>query len=310
MSTTAAVKLGLSFTILTALCTPAIAAPGADGVKIAFIGDTATSAKFKEVLNLIKREKADLMVVPGDTDYGGGEAKWDGLIKSVLGDEAALIALGNHDYSDSNKDKIVALGAARLAKNAQIKCTGAYGEKMACSYRGVYLVLSSIGSGGGTAASHEEYIKAQLNAAPTEHWRICTWHKNQREMQVGDKGNEVGWNAYESCREKGAIIVTAHEHSYERSFLLSNMTMRKVANPVASPIAVTEGTTFVIVSGLGGHSIRKQLLHSPHWAKIYSATQSANYGVVFGVFNAKQAHFYMKTIDNRTIDDFIVNKGY
>ena len=305
-----AVQFGLSFALLLTLCASAFAGTVADGVKIAFVGDTSTSAKFKEVLNLIKREKADLMIVPGDTDYGSGEAKWDGLIKSVLGDEAALIALGNHDYTDSNKDKIVALGMARLAKNPQIKCTGAYGEKMTCAYRGIYIVLSSIGSGGGTAASHEAYIQARLNAAPPEHWRVCTWHKNQREMQVGDKGNEVGWNAYETCREKGAIIVTGHEHSYARSLLLSNMTLRKIANPAASPLTVTEGTTFAIVSGLGGVSAREQLLHSPHWAKIYSATQSANFGVLFGVFKAKQAHFYMKTIDNKIIDDFIVNKGY
>ncbi len=87
-----AVQFGLSFALLLTLCASAFAGTVADGVKIAFVGDTSTSAKFKEVLNLIKREKADLMIVPGDTDYGSGEAKWDGLIKSVLGDEAALIA--------------------------------------------------------------------------------------------------------------------------------------------------------------------------------------------------------------------------
>src|SRR5216110_1631698 len=40
-------------------------------------------------------------------------------------------------------------------------------------------------------------------------WKICSWHKNQRVMQVGGKADEMGWRVYETCKDHGAIIATA-----------------------------------------------------------------------------------------------------
>ena len=98
-----------------------------NGLKVAFVGDTGAGPGFLRVLKLIKAEKADLVVVLGDTDYGSTEAKWDRMIKEVLGDEAALLVIGNHDRTESNPEAVIKLGKARLAKNPQIKCEGAYG---------------------------------------------------------------------------------------------------------------------------------------------------------------------------------------
>jgi len=67
-------------------------------------------------------------------------------------------------------------------------------------------------------------------------------------MQVGSKPNETGWLAYEECRKGGAIIVTAHEHSYERT-----KTLISIENQIIDPtwpdpnnVRLSENTSFVV----------------------------------------------------------------
>lgn len=75
------------------------------------------------------------------------------------------------------------------------------------------------------------------------------------------------------------------------------------------------------MSGLGGQSIRPQLLCLPasypygckqEWGFIYTSNQNAKYGALFVDFNvggdAKKAHGYFKTVDNQTVDEFDIVK--
>ena len=74
----------------------------------------------------------------------------------------------------------------------------------------MFFILSGIGTEPDEPdnAGHVAYIRDQL-AQSDAPWKICSWHKNQTLMQVGNKDNEVGWAAYETCREQGAIVATA-----------------------------------------------------------------------------------------------------
>jgi hypothetical protein len=148
-----------------------------------------------------------------------------------------------------------------------------------------------------------------LNKAPAGAWRICAWHKNQQDMQVGGKTNETGWTSYETCRQKGAIIATGHEHSYSRTHLLSSMSNKTVVDST-SPYTLTNGRTLAFVSGLGGTTPRDQERNGAWWAKVYTATQGAKHGVLFGTFYDNHADFYFKNVNGQIIDSFTVNKGY
>ena len=73
------------------------------------------------------------------------------------------------------------------------------------------------------------------------------------------------------------------------------------------------GRTFVIVSALGGLSVRGQddeLAANPWWASIYNSTQGANPGALFRVFNAggvkTRAHCYFKDINGVIADAFLL----
>jgi hypothetical protein len=139
-----------------------------------------------------------------------------------------------------------------------------------------------------------------------------------RDMQVGGKSDSTDWGVYEESRRGGAIIATGHEHSYSRTHLLSSMEQQTVASD-AQPLLLREddpttiedeGRTFAFVSGLGGKSIRDQERDGDWWASIYTSSQGAASGALFGVFNfegdERRAYFYFKDIAGNIVDEFVV----
>ena len=294
--------------------------------KVAFIGDQAIGQNAVDVLELIQTEGADMVLHQGDLGYGlelvpQTAIDWDEQITNILGDDFPYFAsIGNHDVG--NWATYQSLLVARLGQVAGASCTGDYGVMATCTYQGLYFILSGAGSSPIVPdyAPHIDYIQDQL-AADNSIWRICAWHKNQTAMQVGSKPNEVGWGPYEACRQGRAIIATAHEHSYSRTKTLSNVQTQTVDSLWTDPndLRVSAGSTFVFVSGLGGHSIRHQKRCLPttppygcngEWASIYTFNQGATYGALFIEFHVDgdpaKASGYFKDIDGDVIDSFTI----
>ena len=286
--------------------------------KIAFIGDQALGPNSVAVLNLIKAEGSQAVMISGDLDYIDNPAIWEAQINSVLGaDFPVFVAIGNHDaaawsgsggYQQYVKDRFNRLG---------ISWSGDLGVQSSFHYNGLFFVITAPGIAGFDNGSSDTYIRDQL-AADTSVWSICSWHKDQKLMQVGGKDDETGWGVYEEARKGGAIMATAHEHSYSRTHLMSNMMNRTIVN-TSDPLNLTKGNSFAFVSGLGGHSVRPQLLAGSWWASIYAQTclpadpvcqENGNFGALFGTFNVdgqpNKAVFYFKDINGRTIDSFTV----
>lgn len=286
--------------------------------RIAFIGDQALGPNSVAVLNLIKAEGAQAVMISGDLDYIDNPAIWEAQINSVLGaDFPVFVAIGNHDaaawsgsggYQQYVKDRFNRLG---------ISWSGDLGVQSSFHYNGLFFVITAPGIAGFDSGSSDTYIRDQL-AADTSVWSICSWHKDQKLMQVGGKEDETGWGVYEEARKGGAIIATAHEHSYSRTHLMSNMMNRTIVN-TSDPLTLSKGNSFAFVSGLGGNSVRPQLLAGSWWASIYAKTclpadpvclSDGNFGALFGTFNVdgqpNKAVFYFKDINGRTIDSFAV----
>jgi len=195
--------------------------------------------------------------------------------------------------------------------------TGDLGVRSACTYRGLFFILSGVGTLG---SNHEGFIHDQLNR-DRHIWKVCSWHKNQEAMQVGGKTDEVGWPVYEEGIREGAIIATCHEHSYARTRTLTNAEHQTV-DPVytrADTVCVGSGRSFVIQCGLGGRSIRRQRRCLPasypygcngEWADIYTRDQNADFGALFIVFSANgdpnRARGYFKNILGVTVDSFTI----
>jgi len=281
---------------------------------VAFTGDQGLSENARAVLELIRQEGAEMTIVSGDLAYEEEDPasadRWAALITDVLGPEYPLFAtIGNHDVRQwpgyrKHIDE-------RLSRIPEAACEGILGQQAACRYQGLFFLQADAG----TPAQYYERELANSDAL----WKICSWHYNQRAMQIGGKEDEMDWQAYEACREQGAIIATAHEHSYERTKTLTDIDDQVVSEewPSGQLLRVEPGSTFVFVSGLGGHSIRDQERCLPaeppygcrgEWASIYTSNQDATYGALFIVFNVDgdpaRARGYFKNIDGVVVDSF------
>lgn len=315
--------------------------------KVAFVGDSGFDHDFRKVLKLIKREQADLVLHLGDLAYDthkNAPAQFDRKITEILGrDFPYLFTVGNHDLENWNQKNAPSYSdflRKRLLANKNIKCIGEDGVKSLCTYNGLYFVLSGIGVLGN---KHEEFIEDALKKAKDYSWRVCAWHKNQREMQAGTKSDEVGWDPYRLCQKYGAIIATGHEHSYARSRTLQdlgNSEKNHGATGDASNLKLDHGSTFVFVSGLGGHSLRPfdcSLHHSHNWwgsvftnnfymekgvikysecdeddraLRTLRTKPDYDFGALFVSFHYQDdprlAKAEFKTVDNTVIDEFLI----
>ena len=184
-------------------------------LKVAFIADQGSSPRAVAVLRMIAAEGAGMVIHSGDFDYNGRPDKWDKRITDNLGADFPYFASpGNHDLKKWRGPKgYQAKLVRRLARVKGARCHGNLGVRSACTYKGLFFVLS----GAGTIPKVRDdvrqiaFIKNQL-ARTKATMRICSWHKNQHKMQIGSKTNTVGWGPYEACREGGAFVVSGHHH--------------------------------------------------------------------------------------------------
>lgn len=301
-------NLVLSLLCLAALRTAAFAAPEPPppGLKMAFIGDQGLGEGAQKVLELVKREGADLLVHLGDFDYTDNPSAWEGQYDRILGADFPVISVvGNHDLLAWRGTGGYAARVADRLRRMGVEVNGVPGERCSFRYRGIFFVLTSPGLIG---EGHAEFIRKELER-DSSLWRISGWHVNQRLMQVGSKGDEAGWDVYEESRKGGAIIATAHEHTYSRTHLLSGMSERTVVSK-SDTLRLRKGRSFAFVSGLGGEEVRPQLLSGDWWAKIYTSTQGASAGALFATFHVdgdpRKAEFMFKSINGDVPDRFTV----
>ncbi|KAJ3333727.1 hypothetical protein HDU76_004539 [Blyttiomyces sp. JEL0837] len=279
-------------------------------LKVAFVGDQGLGNDPIRVLKLIKKWGAQLVIQLGDFDYRDDPAKFIDMLDSGLGKDFPLLGVvGNHDvlkwYNGGSgyRDRL----EARLKKMKDADCYGEYGVNMVCTWRGMVFVLSGVGTLG---VGHADFIDATLSKYKHVPWKVCVWHKNQATYQTGDKTDETGYAVYDVCRKHGAIVATSHEHSYERTYLMSDFEKQVIAEK-KSTVRIEPGKTFAFVSGLGGDSIRywkKSNQKNPWWAAAAAMDSGTNYGALLckfnkdGYFNKAKCRF--EDIDGDVWDEF------
>ena len=258
-----------------------------ENLTVAFLGDHGTGNGARRVLELLKSEGVDLILSQGDLGYDSSPEAFERMLHETLGPDFPFFAsLGNHDRRDWRRYRD--LMKARAERIPGLKCEGEIGIKAACSYKGLFFMTSAVKIFFFDAESfHANFMLDQLTRTLSR-WRICSWHLNQAAMQVGAKEDEAGWQVYEACRKGGAVIMTAHEHSYARSHLISKFADQPVvASYDPAEVNVAPGQSLAIVSGLAGRSARPQLRYDDWWAATYTATQKAKPGALICRFNVQ-----------------------
>jgi len=276
------------------------------GTKVAFTGDQGTDENARAVLTMIANEGVDLVLVQGDLGYDRNAAtRWEANLSDTLGENFPVLSgVGNHEnfewhlYHRYIKNRINRVDG--------LSCSGNPGVKAHCKFDNLEIVQVSPGirevAGVRAEDNYPEYINDKFSGTSNK-WRICTWHKNMREMQTGEKNNSTGWDVYRSCLNAGALIAVAHEHAYSRTHLMSNYQNQTVAHR-NSEMTLEPGKSFMFVSGLGGRSIREQKRGGDWWASIYTASQGATHGALICDFERITAQCYFKAIDGSVQDQF------
>lgn len=250
--------------------------------KIAFIGDQGLGKDAEAVLRLIKAEGTQAVLYQGDFEGKNNLAAWDAQINKILdADFPYFVSIGNHDVTKWDGENGYQYYFQNRLNRLGIAWDGDLGIQSSIRYKGILIILVVPGIKG---SEHDVYVRNQL-AADKSIWRICSWHKNMRLMQADEKKNDTGWNVYEESRRGGAIIAIGHDDHHGRQNLR-------------------------LFSGFGGKEIHAQKLNNPGLVKIYTKTQGATYGALFGIFNVNgipnKAMFYFKNIDGKIIDRFDV----
>lgn len=272
--------------------------------KVAFLGDQGLGEDAEKVLQLVREENAQMLMHSGDLDYSNDPAAWEHMVDTHLGKDIPIFAaIGNHDQKEW--PEYSRRMTERLKHFPDAHCEGELGVKMTCTYKGLFFVLSGVGTVG-RDKDHEAYLRSVLPQTKAV-WKICNWHKNMRKMQAGLKNNATGWGVYEACREQGAMVSTGHEHSYSRTHLLSSFTNQVIAEK-ESPLVLENGKSLAIVSGLGGKRVRAQWVKGEWFASVYTSTQGATHGALFCTYhvdgNPRKARCQFKNIDRQVIDEF------
>lgn len=303
---------------------PPIATP--ENLRVAFFGDHGLGPDSVATLQLVLAEDADLLVILGDFDYKNDPTAWHEQLDEGLGEDFPVFAVaGNHDASAWDGYREVLLD--RLSTVRNVDCQGEIGIQMNCLFQGVDLVLSGVGTMPAPEDSpHPEFI-AQTLAQSESIWKVCAWHKNQHDMQLGGKSDEVGWPAYRACQARGAIIATGHEHSYGRTRTLTELGNHDAGHGAVGEhdtVTVRPGATFVFVSGMGGNSIRTfSAAHAEDtwWATQYTSNVFVQNGDAVEEFEAKlgvmfidfhvdgdpyKARGYFKNLAGEMIDEFTI----
>ncbi len=274
-------------------------------LKVAFIGDTGTGADFQSVLQLIKREKADLVMVQGDLNYVDGTSpSWftaiDGEINTSATTIPYVIAKGNHDV------KWPGYASGITTRLASWGIPVASGTPASTNYSVVYKGLKIVVVGDSeTSPTRASFIEQELASDP-HLWKICSWHKNQRASNIGPKNDEMGWAVYEACRSHGAIVAQGHSHTYSRSKTLTNDTNQTVDTTCSDPfsLCVGKGRHFFFDSSVGGQDLRPAnttVASQSYWGTTFTGAFGAFF-VEFNVGDPTKAAAYFKTTADVVVD--------
>lgn len=274
-----------------------------DNVTVAFLGDQGVGPNARAVLEMAQANGTDLVVHAGDLGYDASPDAWDRQVNRTLGPDFPYVAaVGNHDA-----DRWPAYQSrlqARIDRAANLTCQGDLGVQSVCVYDGIVLLPVGAGTQG---VRHGAYLHQALTRHEAR-WEVCTWHKNQRPMQVGEKASATGWGVYETCRSAGALVQTAHSHTYARTHLMSSFQRGTVVSENAT-LHLDGGRSVAVVSGLAGRSIRGHdatLADNPWWAAIESADTGASYGALLCTFDGDRADCRFRMIDGRVTDRFVL----
>jgi len=281
---------------------------GAEEFTMAIIGDSGAEKESKEVMKLTT---FDALLHLGDYDYECVPNKYFDTILDSSRSYQFMGILGNHEgVSECGKEKFdkyksLLYDQMTNSKNSKISCEFSSSKAMwSCKYKNMRIIgLSAEVNGADKREEQLSFLKKNLDGA-TEDWKICSWHFYDKYYHTGkypeDSERNIisgsGESFYDYCKDHGAIILSAHDHVYARTHVMS-----KFKTPVIdtydektneSIVQIRKGATLDILNGAGGYEMyieQGEQKDYSHWLKKYAkgsgGENAKKYGGLFCKFN-------------------------
>jgi calcineurin-like phosphoesterase family protein len=270
-------------------------------LRFSVLGDVGATTQSTRVLSAIGARGDDLTLVVGDLSYGkpGAESTWCAGVKSAVGAKHPVeIVSGNHEDDGPNGD-IDAFEAC--LPNRLPGLVGRYGREWYVDVPArnpivrVVMVSPALDFGDGpwsyaAGTDHYTWTRDALRSARTAGipWVVVGMHKTC--LSVGVYQCDPGADLMNLLlREKVDLVVTGHEHMYQRTKRLALGPACPAVVPGrydAGCVTATGGTTVVTV-GTGGHELRDRTPNDTE-AGYFAAVSSRDRDAAFG-FLAVQA---------------------
>jgi len=281
---------------------------GKEEFSMAIIGDSGAEKESREVMKLAQYSA---LLHLGDYDYECSPNKYFDTTLDSNRSYQFMGILGNHEgVSECGKDKFdkyksLLYNQMTNSKNTKVKCEFSSSKAMwVCLYKNVRIIgLSTEVNGADKRDEQLAFLKKHLNGA-TEDWKICSWHFYDKYYHTGkypsDSERSIisgsGESFYDYCKDQGAIILSAHDHVYARTHVMS-----KFKTPVIDSydkgsngniVQIRKGATLNILNGAGGYEMyieQGQEKNYSHWQKKYAkgsnGENAKKYGGLFCNFN-------------------------
>mmetsp|Transcript_17290 Transcript_17290/g.52039 ORF Transcript_17290/g.52039 Transcript_17290/m.52039 type:complete len:476 (+) Transcript_17290:49-1476(+) len=180
---------------------------------LAFVGDSGV-AHGDDLLRLIHDEGASAVVFNGDAAYIGQNADWLRRFRRHLGATPFYLAAGG--TQTGTLQGLQRSTARQWAEGNVTECRGEIGLRNACSHRGIGLLLSGSGDACGKSSARTAFFEKTLTefSEGDVSWPICVFdfHSNERQSTGAS-----GWDDYELCLRRGALVITSHSSPYTRT---------------------------------------------------------------------------------------------
>ncbi len=264
-------------------------------LRFSVLGDVGSTTAAGKVLAGIAARRDDFTLVVGDLSYGAGGAEpdWCDFVTRALGAKHPVeLVSGNHEDHGPNGD----IGAfERCLPNRLPGLVGQYGREWYVDVPAghplvrVVMISPALDFGAGTwsyaqGTAHYAWTREAVRSARADGvpWVVVGMHKPC--LSVGVYACDPGADLMNLLvQEKVDLVVTGHEHMYERTkrLALGPGCPSIVPGRYDAGCVVPSGGTTVVTVGTGGHSLRDLNRNDPE-APYFAAVSAADTNAAFG----------------------------
>lgn len=249
-------------------------------LRVAFLGDMGTTREAGAAVDALAAEMPHVVLHVGDVSYAGGDPQtwkaWFDLVEPVAARVPWVPALGNHegDVQGLSLDEASVPDPAEQAVFKQRFPLPAETFYYSFDLAGVHFVALDTFSGLQLPAEEAAWLEADLAAAEDADWVVAYLHEPPYSSNAAHGSSPRAYDAFAAILEAAGVdlVVTGHDHDYERSFALRGGEVVSRANETVKG----NGTVYVVTGG-GGAALYPDFLEpQPAW----SATREALHHVV------------------------------